>query len=704
MRKIIYSLLTIAMAVITTNLVFGQASPFIYNGQYSKSLLPKIKLKEDVYITQGSTSPAVVAEDGPKGSLYLRTGGTNGELYIKNDSGSSTNWTSVLGTTTGWTITGNAGTTAGTNFLGTTDSVDLVFKTNGTERLRIPAAGGYDTTLGSGVVHSDSSGILSSSAVSLTADVSGILPVANGGTNLSSLGTANQILGVNSGASALEYKSLATGTSGTDFAISHGAGTVTFNLPVASASNTGKLSSSDFSTFSAKPDGSGTSGNVAIWSGTSTLSSEAQLALTRGGTNKSITAAAGGIAYTDADSFEINTPGTSGQLLTSGGTGAPTWTSKGNLTGNAILSFTGGTNAVLGSGASIDFANETANTVFAGPTTGSPATPTFRALVTADINGALSSAASDTQVLFMNGTAVTGDTGMTFNGTTNALTIGQIIAGGTTSAIYRTTNGGSNVTPITILDPGGAPSTGEAFTFDTSSQFGFTRSNGTRRIQRARIGLVDTTDTTNQEGGGLAFYTQASGSPSVAAAERMRITANGRVSIGNSSPAVSAALEVNSTTGAILNPRMTTAQRDALTAADGMQIYNTDNARPECRENGGWVGCGDKRLMGNSASVSSISASGTITISTVRVRQIIQVQGNAAAVTASVDPFGTTPPPDRTEIVVCGNSNTNTVKIVNDDTSSGALLNGDATLGDNDCLTVYYNSSKNRYVELTRNF
>lgn len=36
-----------------------------------------------------------------------------------------------------WELLGNAGTVAGTNFLGTTDGVDLVFKTNNVERLRI---------------------------------------------------------------------------------------------------------------------------------------------------------------------------------------------------------------------------------------------------------------------------------------------------------------------------------------------------------------------------------------------------------------------------------------------------------------------------------------------------------------------------------------------------------------------------------------
>ncbi len=40
-----------------------------------------------------------------------------------------------------WNLTGNSGTTAGTNFIGTTDATDFVAKTNNTERLRITSSG-----------------------------------------------------------------------------------------------------------------------------------------------------------------------------------------------------------------------------------------------------------------------------------------------------------------------------------------------------------------------------------------------------------------------------------------------------------------------------------------------------------------------------------------------------------------------------------
>lgn len=50
-------------------------------------------------------------------------------------------WIPLLSQASGWGITGNSGTVAGTNFIGTTDSVDWVIKTNNTERLRVYARG-----------------------------------------------------------------------------------------------------------------------------------------------------------------------------------------------------------------------------------------------------------------------------------------------------------------------------------------------------------------------------------------------------------------------------------------------------------------------------------------------------------------------------------------------------------------------------------
>jgi len=69
-------------------------------------------------------------------------------------------------------------------------------------------------------------------------------------------------------------QTFATGTAGTDFAISSATSTHTFNLPTASASNRGALSTTDWSTFNSKIGGSGAASYVPFFSGTSTLTAQ----------------------------------------------------------------------------------------------------------------------------------------------------------------------------------------------------------------------------------------------------------------------------------------------------------------------------------------------------------------------------------------------------------------------------------------------
>jgi hypothetical protein len=63
----------------------------------------------------------------------------------------------------------------------------------------------------------------------------------------------------------------ATGTSGTDFAISSTTATHTFNLPTASGSNRGALSSADWTTFNGKVGGSGTTNYVSKFTASGTI-------------------------------------------------------------------------------------------------------------------------------------------------------------------------------------------------------------------------------------------------------------------------------------------------------------------------------------------------------------------------------------------------------------------------------------------------
>ncbi len=61
-------------------------------------------------------------------------------------------WLALLSASnTAWTLTGNTGTTAGTNFIGTTDAIDLVFKTDNAEAMRIYSGGGVEVDAGTAV-------------------------------------------------------------------------------------------------------------------------------------------------------------------------------------------------------------------------------------------------------------------------------------------------------------------------------------------------------------------------------------------------------------------------------------------------------------------------------------------------------------------------------------------------------------------------
>ena len=85
------------------------------------------------------------------------------------------------------------------------------------------------------------------------------------------------------------------------------------------------------------------------------------LGLGNGGTARSLVAAAGAIVWSGADGLYIGPVGLAGQVLVSGGAGAPTW-------GSALI-----------------VSDQNANVVYAGPAAGAAAPTAFRALVNADL-------------------------------------------------------------------------------------------------------------------------------------------------------------------------------------------------------------------------------------------------------------------------------------------------------------------------------
>ena len=144
------------------------------------------------------------------------------------------------------------------------------------------------------------------------------------------------------GGSAEAFSSLiVTGLTGYMYANGTSAVTASTTIP------TSALSGNFVSTFSA-----GTTGLTPSTATAGAITLGGTLALASGGTNANLTAVAGGIYYSTASATAISAAGTSGQVLTSGGTGAPTWSNLSSI-GVTTLSFgtTGLTPSTATSGA-----------------------------------------------------------------------------------------------------------------------------------------------------------------------------------------------------------------------------------------------------------------------------------------------------------------------------------------------------------------
>ncbi|PJJ74511.1 endosialidase-like protein [Thermoflavifilum aggregans] len=92
------------------------------------------------------SNTGVLSVNGNTGAITIDTSYiTNFYQKVRSElsAGTGINYNATTGviSSTDWHLTGNSGTTPGTNFLGTTDNQDLVFKTNNTEQMRITAAG-----------------------------------------------------------------------------------------------------------------------------------------------------------------------------------------------------------------------------------------------------------------------------------------------------------------------------------------------------------------------------------------------------------------------------------------------------------------------------------------------------------------------------------------------------------------------------------
>jgi microcystin-dependent protein len=171
---------------------------------------------------------ALPSSDGGSGQVLT----TNGSAALSWLTPLTAGGTGVNG---GWTLAGNTGTTAGTNFIGTNDSQAFVFKTNGTERGRF--LNGYTLQLGDGTAASTLQ-TTSGQGLSITSDTTGTLTLDSGSTGTVKLGTGTNAktitLGNSTGATGVTINSGTTGNTLTSTATTNNALTVT-----ASSSTTG---------------------------------------------------------------------------------------------------------------------------------------------------------------------------------------------------------------------------------------------------------------------------------------------------------------------------------------------------------------------------------------------------------------------------------------------------------------------------------
>jgi len=430
------------------------------------------------------------------------------------------------------------------------------------------------------------------SGVSLTTQVSGTLPVGNGGTGQTTYTDGQLLIGNTTGNTLAK----ATLTAGTNISITNGAGAITIN---ATDQFVGTVTS---------VSGTGTVNGITL---TGTVTSSGSLTL--GGTLSGV---------------DLATQTTGTLSVSRGGTGATTLT--GVVKGNGTSAFTAGTVSlttevsgtlpVANGGTGVTTSTGTGSVVlsnsptFVTPTLGAASatsiatglgaggTPAYT--FTGDTNTGMWSPGADTLAFSEGGVEAmridsSGNVGI---GTTSP-TLGKLVVSQASSgtATFALESQGSWNASIAANSSGNLIFNNNAATerarIDSSGNVGIGTSAPATRLHVAGTGSGPTLRLENQtastgktyeiisgDGGPLRFQDTTVG------VERMRIASAGNVGIGTSSPNSVALLDVSSTTAGFLPPRMTTVQRALiLTPPNGLMLYNTTTDKLQVYAAGAWV-------------------------------------------------------------------------------------------------------------------
>ncbi len=151
-------------------------------------------------------------------------------------------------------------------------------------------------------------------------------------------------------------------------------------------------------------------------------------------------------------------------------------------------------------------------------------------------------------------------------------------------AVWRSfTTHGTAASPTKVLadDPLGIFAASGFWTGKPESHFVPTNSRAEMRIAAAEDWNDSTHNGTYINWGTTAVATNTQ-------VVHMTLTSTGILAIGTVSPSDSAALQIDSTVGAVLIPRMTSTQRDALTPVNGMILYNSTTDKFQGYQAGSW--------------------------------------------------------------------------------------------------------------------
>jgi len=246
----------------------------------------------------GTTITASTQFSGPGTGLT----GTATSLNIGGNASTATTATTATTANTATTATNLGGGLAGY----------LPYQTSAnTTTFLSPSTNGYYLTLSSGLpswtalpsnvssFSAGTTGFTPSTATTGAVTLSGTLSITNGGTG----NTTGQATSV---ANALTFNNSGSGVVSGSTYNGSSATTVSYNSIGASP----LIGSTSLTTLGAVTTGT--------WNAS-------LIGLAYGGTNANLTANAGGIVYSGASALAISTAGTTGQYLTSNGTGAPTW-------------------------------------------------------------------------------------------------------------------------------------------------------------------------------------------------------------------------------------------------------------------------------------------------------------------------------------------------------------------------------------------